>query len=67
MRFMTKMESLMSEGKGEEVCAMFHEDLEVEIADHSGESLNEHERAERRSSASSPRRRSPDCSWCRIP
>ena len=38
MRFVTKMESLMSEGKGEEVCAMFHDDLEVEIEDHSGES-----------------------------
>jgi len=38
MRFMTQMESLMNEGKGEEVCAMFHEDLEVDIADHSGES-----------------------------
>lgn len=38
MRFVAKMESLMNEGKSEEVCAMFHEDLEVEIADHSGES-----------------------------
>jgi hypothetical protein len=38
MRFMTKMESLMNEGKSEEVCAMFDDDLEVEIADHSGES-----------------------------
>jgi len=37
MRFLTKMESLMSEGKGDEVCAMFHEDLKVEIADHSGQ------------------------------
>lgn len=36
MRFLTKMESLMNEGKGEEVCAMYHEDLRVEIADHSG-------------------------------
>ena len=38
MRFLAKMESLMSEGKSDEVCAMFHDDLEVEIADHSGES-----------------------------
>jgi hypothetical protein len=38
MRFMTHMEALMNEGRSEEVCAMFHEDLEVEIADHSGES-----------------------------
>jgi len=38
MRFMTKMESLMSEGKADEVCAMFHDDLVVDIADHSGES-----------------------------
>ena len=44
MRFLAKMESLMSEGKAEEVCAMFHEDLEVEIADHSGESHAGHER-----------------------
>jgi len=38
MRFMTNMESLSSEGKGEEICALFHEDLVVEIEDHSGES-----------------------------
>ena len=38
MRFMMKMESLISEGKSEEVCAMFHDDLEVDITDHSGES-----------------------------
>ena len=38
MRFLTKMETLMSEGKSDEVCAMFHDDLEVDIADHSGES-----------------------------
>jgi hypothetical protein len=38
MRFLTSMESLMNEGRGEEVCAMFHEDLKVEIADHSGQS-----------------------------
>jgi hypothetical protein len=38
MRFVTQMEDLMGEGKADEVCDMFHEDLEVEIADHSGES-----------------------------
>ncbi|HYJ41503.1 MAG TPA: hypothetical protein VEW08_11980 [Steroidobacteraceae bacterium] len=38
MRFLTSMESMMSEGKAEEVCAMFHEDLEIEISDDSGES-----------------------------
>jgi hypothetical protein len=38
MRFMAKMETLMSEGKSKEVCAMFHDDLEVDIADHSGAS-----------------------------
>ena len=38
MRFLTNMESLMSEGKAEEVCAMFHEDLEIEVSDDSGES-----------------------------
>ena len=41
MRFLTNMESLMSEGKAEEVCDMFHEDLEVEISDSSGESTHE--------------------------
>jgi hypothetical protein len=38
MRFLTNMESLMNEGKAEEVCALFHEDLEVEISDESGDS-----------------------------
>jgi hypothetical protein len=38
MRFVTKMESLMNEGKVDEVCAMFHDDLEVDVTDHSGES-----------------------------
>src|SRR6187455_1920156 len=38
MRFLAKMERLMSEGKSDEVCAMYHDDLEVDIADHSGES-----------------------------
>jgi len=35
-RFLTQMESLMDEGRAEEVCDMFHEDLAAEIADHSG-------------------------------
>jgi hypothetical protein len=38
MRFLTNMESLMNEGKAEEVCALFHDDLEVEISDQSGDS-----------------------------
>ena len=38
MRFLTKMEALMSEGNASAVCAMFHEDLQVEVADHAGES-----------------------------
>ena len=41
MRFLAQMESLMTEGKGEEVCEMFHDDLEVEISDHSGDSVQE--------------------------
>ena len=41
MRFLGQMESMMSEGKGKEVCEMFHEDLEVEISDHSGETTQE--------------------------
>ena len=41
MRFMAKMESLMNEGKVDEVCAMFHDDLVVDIADHSGESTQQ--------------------------
>jgi hypothetical protein len=38
MRFLTNMESLMREGKAEEVCSLFHEDLEIEVSDESGES-----------------------------
>ena len=38
MRFLATMEALINEGKSDEVCAMFHDDLEVDIADHSGES-----------------------------
>lgn len=37
MRFMSKMESLMNEGDASAVCEMFHEDLEVDIADHASE------------------------------
>jgi len=38
MRFLSNMETLMNEGKAEEVCALFHEDLEVKISDQSGDS-----------------------------
>ena len=38
IRFLAEMETLMREGKSDEVCAMFHDDLEVDIEDHSGES-----------------------------
>lgn len=41
MRFLAEMDSLMTEGNAEEVCKMFHEDLEVEISDHTGESLEQ--------------------------
>jgi len=41
MRFLANMESMMSEGKADEVCDMFHEDLEVEISDSTGESTQE--------------------------
>jgi hypothetical protein len=37
MRFVSQMESLMNEGKADEVCALFHDDLEVKISDHSTE------------------------------
>lgn len=37
MRFVLHMDSLMSEGKVDEVCAMFHDDLEMEIEDHTAE------------------------------
>jgi hypothetical protein len=33
MAFVLRMESLMNEGKVDEICAMFHEDLEVDITD----------------------------------
>jgi hypothetical protein len=41
MRFMAKMESLMREGSGADVCDMFHDDLEVEVIDHSGDETRE--------------------------
>ena len=41
IRFLAQMESLMNEGDASKVCAMLHEDLEVEIADHSGEALHQ--------------------------
>jgi hypothetical protein len=41
MRFIAKMESLMGEGYGAEVCDMFHDDLEVEVIDHSGDETRE--------------------------
>ena len=66
MRFLMEMESLMSEGKADEVCAMFHDDLEVNIADHSGEGTQTGMAASR-TSANSPRETVPDCSCCRIP
>ena len=41
MRFMADMESHMGAGNGAAVCDMFHDDLEVEVIDHSGEQLQE--------------------------
>jgi len=41
MRFLAEMDSQMTEGNGEKVCGMFHEDLQVEISDHSGETTAE--------------------------
>ena len=38
MRFLAEMDSMMTSGKGEEICEMFHEDLEIEISDRTGES-----------------------------
>jgi hypothetical protein len=34
MRFVREMDALMSAGKADEVCGMFHDDLEFSIADH---------------------------------
>ena len=34
MRFIMEMDSLMNEGKADEVCAMVHDDLEFSIVDH---------------------------------
>jgi hypothetical protein len=41
MRFVMKMDSLMGEGKADEVCAMFHDDLEFSIADHTSKGAGE--------------------------
>jgi hypothetical protein len=41
MRFLSQMEALMNEGEASKVCAMFDQDLEVEIADHSGDVLRQ--------------------------
>jgi hypothetical protein len=38
MRFLAQMDSMMTSGKGEEICEMFHEDLEIDISDQTGES-----------------------------
>ena len=65
MRFLAKMESLMSEGKSDEVCAMFHDDLEVDIADHSGRIHADRDRRKGRFCELTARR-SPACSCCRI-
>ena len=40
MRFLSNMEDLMSEGKADEVCDLFHDDLEVEITDSTGGTAN---------------------------
>jgi hypothetical protein len=37
MRFVAQMEDRMREGRADEVCAMFHDDLEVNISDHTSE------------------------------
>lgn len=37
MRFLAEMDSMMTNGKGEEICEMFHEDLEIQISDQTGE------------------------------
>ena len=66
MRFLAKMESLMSEGKGDEVCAMFHDDLEVDIADHSGEATQNVSGGKAGVLRTHQRRPSPACSCCRI-
>src|SRR5881394_4345575 len=41
MRFLSQMESLMNDGESSKICAMFDENLEIEIADHSGEALRQ--------------------------
>ena len=37
MKFMAKMEALMNDGKADEICEMFADDLEIDIIDHSGD------------------------------
>ncbi len=37
MRFVMKMDALMGEGKADEVCQMFHDELEFSIADHTSQ------------------------------
>ena len=37
MRFVREMDSLMNDGKADDVCAMFHDDLEMHIEDHTSE------------------------------
>jgi hypothetical protein len=41
MRFMAEMESNMGAGNGADVCDMFHDELEVEVIDHSGDEVRE--------------------------
>ncbi len=40
MRFVREMDSLMNDGKADDVCAMFHEDLEMHIEDHTSEAAS---------------------------
>ena len=40
MRFVREMDSLMNAGKADDVCAMFHEDLEMHIEDHTSEAAS---------------------------
>jgi hypothetical protein len=37
MHFVREMDSLMNDGKAEDVCAMLHDDLEMHIEDHTSE------------------------------
>ena len=40
LRFLTNMEDLIQDGKADEVCDLYHEDLEVEIVDSTGGTEN---------------------------